>query len=82
MPIGMRDERRRSAIENRVRKKVGSARSARAGRTGLLRKIDWPRSPRSELAEEEHVLHGERPVEPEAGAQRRDVLPASRRGRA
>ncbi len=34
-------------IENSVRKKVGSARSARAVSTGMLRKIDSPRSPRA-----------------------------------
>ncbi|MCY1250583.1 hypothetical protein D9M72_642360 [compost metagenome] len=38
MPLAIR-------IENSVRKKVGSARSASAEVTGWLRKIDWPRSP-------------------------------------
>ncbi|CLQ51617.1 Uncharacterised protein [Mycobacterium tuberculosis] len=44
MPIG-RAMTLAMASEKMVRKKVGSARSRSAEVTGMLRKIDWPRSP-------------------------------------
>ena len=62
------------SMENSVRKKVGSARSAKAERTGRLRKIDSPRSPCSNWPKKMHVLHDERLIEAEARAQCGDVL--------
>ena len=72
MPIGMAMTLAISS-EKMVRKKVGSARWASACSTGWLRKIDCPRSPLQKIADEVHILHRDRLIEPKLLAQGGDV---------
>jgi hypothetical protein len=45
----------------------------RCSDTGMLRKIDWPRSPFSSLADIEKILRRQRLIEPKARPALRDV---------